>query len=97
MFGVKKTNVVSNSTFSGVYHQLSDFFKHTSETTRGTANIDREFISPTNERFVVHDSLGFEAADEQNMDIVKQFVARRKAMPQLKDQLHAIWSEDSLY
>jgi len=44
-----------------------------------------------NERFVVHDSLGFEAGDEGNMEIVKDFVARRKAMPRLKDQLHAIW------
>ena len=71
--------------------QLIVSFKHTSETTRGVADIDREFGSPTNERFVVHDSVGFETADEQRMDIVKQFVARRKAMPQLKDQLHAIW------
>ena len=74
-----------------VYPQLAICFKHTSENTRGEADIDREFSSPTNERFVVHDSLGFETADEQKMDIVKQFVARRKAMPQLKDQLHAIW------
>ncbi|KAF8549888.1 hypothetical protein OG21DRAFT_533798 [Imleria badia] len=64
---------------------------HTSENIRGIAEIDREFTSPTNERFVVHDSLGFEAGDERNLDIVKQFVARRKAMPKLKDQLHAIW------
>ena len=55
------------------------------------ADIDREFSSPTNEQFVVHDSLGFELGCEQKMDIVAQFVARRMAMPQLKDQLHAIW------
>ncbi|KAG8217911.1 hypothetical protein J3R82DRAFT_6077 [Butyriboletus roseoflavus] len=64
---------------------------HTSDTIRGSADIDREFVSPTNERFVVHDSLGFEAGDEENMDIVKEFVARRKAMARLKDQLHAVW------
>ncbi|KAG6376538.1 hypothetical protein JVT61DRAFT_2532 [Boletus reticuloceps] len=64
---------------------------HTSEAKRGIADIDREFISLTNERFVVHDSLGFESGDEGNMKIVKDFVARRKAMPHLKDQLHAIW------
>ena len=74
-----------------VYPQLTVSFKHTSENTRGVADIGREFISSTNERFVVHDSVGFETADEQRMDIVKQFVARRRAMPQLKDQLHAIW------
>ncbi|KAF8447463.1 hypothetical protein L210DRAFT_2798999 [Boletus edulis BED1] len=66
---------------------------HTSEAERGIADIDREFISPTNKRFVVHDSLGFESGNEGNMKIVKDFVARRKAMPHLKDQLHAIWKE----
>ena len=74
-----------------VYPQLIVSFKHTSEAARGEADIDREFISPTNERFVVHDSLGFESADGRNMEIVEEFVARRTAMPQLKDQLHAIW------
>ena len=74
-----------------VYPQLTASFKHTSENTRGEADIDRGFVSPTNERFVVHDSLGFEAGDGRAMDIVKQFVARRTAMPQLEDQLHAIW------
>ncbi|KAF8549884.1 hypothetical protein OG21DRAFT_1488196 [Imleria badia] len=64
---------------------------NTSTNTRGAANIDQEFVSPKNERFVVHDSLGFEAGDERNIAIVKDFVARRKAKPGLKDQLHAIW------
>ncbi|KAG6370104.1 hypothetical protein JVT61DRAFT_12510 [Boletus reticuloceps] len=64
---------------------------HTSEAERGIADIDTEFISPTNKRFVVHDSLGFESGDEGNMKTVKDFVARRKGMPELKDQLHAIW------
>ena len=74
-----------------VYTQLTVSFQHTSENTRGGADIDREFISPTNVRFVVHDSLGFESGDERNMEVVKDFVARRKAMPRLEDQLHAIW------
>ncbi|KAG9312505.1 hypothetical protein JVU11DRAFT_6896 [Chiua virens] len=64
---------------------------HVSQTARGTAEIDREFVSRTNERFVVHDSLGFEAGDEARMDIVKDFLKRRQAMPRLEDQLHAIW------
>lgn len=40
---------------------------------------------------MVHDSLGFEAGDERNLETVKDFVDRRQAMPDLKDQLHAIW------
>jgi flagellar basal body-associated protein FliL len=74
-----------------VYPQLAVSFKHTSENIRGVADIDREFISPNNERFVVHDSVGFESADEDNMEVVKKFVAQRKAQPQIEDQLHAIW------
>lgn len=49
-----------------------------------------------NERFMVHDSLGFEAGDERNIDIVKQFILRRKAMPQPQDQVHAVWYEGPL-
>ncbi|KAG9310016.1 hypothetical protein JVU11DRAFT_10051 [Chiua virens] len=64
---------------------------HPSETARGSAEIDREFISQTNERFAVHDSLGFEAGDEGKMRLVKDFVKRRQVMPRLEDQLHAIW------
>lgn len=44
-----------------------------------------------NERFVVHDSLGFEAGDGENIEIVRKFVAERQAEPELKDRLHAIW------
>ena len=74
-----------------VYPERTFSSKQTSQTTHGFADIDREFVSPTNERFVVHDSLGFEACDEQNVDTVKQFIARRTAMPRPQDQLHAIW------
>ncbi|KAF8415644.1 hypothetical protein L210DRAFT_3585228, partial [Boletus edulis BED1] len=38
-----------------------------SDTNRGISDIDQEFVSPTNARFVVHDSLGFESGDEGNM------------------------------
>ncbi|KAF8119956.1 hypothetical protein EV363DRAFT_1486982 [Boletus edulis] len=62
---------------------------HGSATTRGVSNIDTEFISAMNKRFVVHDSLGFESYE--TVDMVKEFVARRRAMPGLRNQLHAVW------
>jgi len=62
-----------------------------SQNRRGEAEIEKEFTSPTNERFVVHDSLGFEAGDEGHMKIVQDFVAKRKKMSDMKDRLHAIW------
>ncbi|KAG2055902.1 hypothetical protein BDR06DRAFT_881058, partial [Suillus hirtellus] len=57
----------------------------------GEASIDDEFISPENDRFVLHDSKGFEPGDEDNLNIVQDFIRRRRAMPDLKDQLHAVW------
>lgn len=60
VFGVR--DVVCHTT----YLQLTLAFKQTSETTRDIANIDQEFIAPTDERFVVYDSFGFEAADGRN-------------------------------
>ncbi|KAF8552360.1 hypothetical protein OG21DRAFT_1416233, partial [Imleria badia] len=87
-FTLLKSGVGKSSLISKVFG-VKDV--HIYDTTRGLADINKELVSPTNEHFVVHDSRGFEAGDEQNLDIVKQFIARRKAMPQLKDQLHVIW------
>jgi hypothetical protein len=58
---------------------------------RGEADIDKEFISPENERFVLHDSQGFEASDNSRLNIAKDFIDRRRKMPKLQDQIHAIW------
>ncbi|KAG1744542.1 uncharacterized protein EDB91DRAFT_1246668 [Suillus paluster] len=81
--GVGKSSLI-NSAF-GVEKAL------TSHDRRGDANIDTEFISEQNERFVLHDSKGFEPGEEDNLKIVQNFIERRKNMPALKDQLHAIW------
>ncbi|KAI6108351.1 hypothetical protein F5141DRAFT_1216102 [Pisolithus sp. B1] len=57
----------------------------------GRANIEKEITSPQNERFILHDSLGFEPADGSNIDTVRLFIEARKRMPHIKDKLHAIW------
>ncbi|KAI6096667.1 hypothetical protein EV401DRAFT_2082972 [Pisolithus croceorrhizus] len=57
----------------------------------GKANIEKEITSPQNERFILHDSLGFEPADGSNIDTVRLFIEARKRMPHIKDKLHAIW------
>ncbi|KAG1813471.1 hypothetical protein EV424DRAFT_1349050 [Suillus variegatus] len=57
----------------------------------GEACIDDEFTSRENNRFVLHDSKGFEPGEEKNLKIVQDFIERRKNMPDLKDQLHAVW------
>jgi len=60
-----------------------------SATTRGEADINRGFISD-DKKFVVHDTLGFEAGDEKNVQIVEEFINERKKMPE-NDRLHAVW------
>ncbi|KAG1897018.1 uncharacterized protein F5891DRAFT_563900 [Suillus fuscotomentosus] len=50
-----------------------------------------EFISSQNDKLVIHDSKGFEPGEADNIKIVRDFMERRRAMPALKDQLHAVW------
>lgn len=57
----------------------------------GEASIDKEFISSQNDRFVLHGSKGFEPGEQDNLKIVRDFIGHRRAMPDLKDQLHAVW------
>ncbi|KAI5991371.1 hypothetical protein EDC04DRAFT_2987702 [Pisolithus marmoratus] len=57
----------------------------------GEADIEKELTSRANERFVLHDSKGFEPADGVNCDDVKRFIENRKNREHVKDQLHAVW------
>jgi hypothetical protein len=57
----------------------------------GEASIDHVFTSPQNNRFILHDSKGFEPGESNNLKVVLDFIDRQRAMPYLKDKLHAIW------
>jgi len=57
----------------------------------GKADINLEFFHDENVHFILHDSQGFEPAEDANFNIVKCFIEERSKMPQLKDRLHAIW------
>jgi len=57
----------------------------------GVAEINTEIIPTNNEYFVLHDSQGFEHGEGDNFSIVKDFIETRSAMPDVKDQIHAIW------
>ncbi|KAG1722125.1 hypothetical protein EDB19DRAFT_469910 [Suillus lakei] len=81
--GVGKSSLINHA--FGVENAL------TSHNMPGEANIDHEFISPENKRFVLHDSKGFEPGEEDNFKIVRDFINRRREMPDLKNQLHAVW------
>ncbi|KAI6008050.1 hypothetical protein EDC04DRAFT_3146515 [Pisolithus marmoratus] len=57
----------------------------------GEADIEKEFTSPQNDRLILHDSKGFEPGDSGNYETVESFIEKRKRMPDIKDQLHAVW------
>ena len=57
----------------------------------GTAEIDKEFTSPENDYFILHDSKGFESGDTDTYNDVERFIRERSNSKHLKDQLHAVW------
>ncbi|KAI6042240.1 hypothetical protein EDC04DRAFT_2892157 [Pisolithus marmoratus] len=64
---------------------------HVAKDRPGEADIEQEFTSPQNDRLILHDSKGFEPGDGGNYETVKSFIEKRKKMPDVKDQLHAVW------
>ncbi|KAG0708371.1 kinase-like domain-containing protein [Suillus ampliporus] len=62
-----------------------------SEYGRHKVDVNRELIAPENGQFVLHDSDGFEAGDSSRFEVVKEFLDRRRKMPELTDKIHAVW------
>ncbi|KAF7343570.1 G domain-containing protein [Mycena sanguinolenta] len=61
------------------------------DQARGICRIEDEIISKHNERFVLHDSMGFEPGQTQNLMAAKQFLESHGEDVPLKDRVHAIW------
>lgn len=57
----------------------------------GDADIELEYESSDNPRFILHDSKGFEAGSSTNWDKVERFLRRSQAYPELSRRIHAIW------
>ncbi|KAF8125484.1 hypothetical protein EV363DRAFT_1299212 [Boletus edulis] len=47
--------------------------------------------SPNHDGYVFHDSCGFEAGNEAELQIVQNFVRKKATAPRLRDRLHAVW------
>ncbi|KAF8438522.1 hypothetical protein L210DRAFT_3646773 [Boletus edulis BED1] len=60
-------------------------------TERGNHNIENELIFRSNNKFIFHDSQGFEAGSEDEFVRTKKFIAERAKTTRLKERLHAIW------
>jgi hypothetical protein len=62
-----------------------------SYSQRGLHKIEDEITFAKHDGYVFHDSRGFEAGDETELKIVRDFVRRRSQERQLTKRLHAIW------
>ncbi|KAG8990347.1 hypothetical protein FRB95_000513 [Tulasnella sp. JGI-2019a] len=81
--GTGKSSLI-NRTFNVNIASVSHF-------KAGESDIDLEITSPENERFILHDSKGFEPGELKNLGVVKDFIRRRNMMPALQDKIHAVW------
>ncbi|KAI9567694.1 hypothetical protein HD554DRAFT_2023382 [Boletus coccyginus] len=63
------------------------------QRTGGEHDLEHEISFQGNERFVFHDSRGFEADDEDELRKVQSFIEERAKEPDLANRLHAIWFE----
>ncbi len=57
---------------------------------RGLHDIEDQ-ITYAGSNFIFHDSQGFEAGDNKELQDVWKFIERRSAAIEVGDQLHAIW------
>jgi len=57
----------------------------------GDADIEREYTSSVNPRFILHDSKGFEAGSKTNWGTIERFLQRSHAYLDLSRRIHAIW------
>ncbi|KAG6808760.1 hypothetical protein H0H92_002975 [Tricholoma furcatifolium] len=59
--------------------------------TRGSHNVRDEFIFKNNPGFIFHDSPGFEAGGEKELETVMSFIEEKAKSLRVIDQIHAIW------
>ncbi|KAF8552618.1 hypothetical protein OG21DRAFT_1415761, partial [Imleria badia] len=58
---------------------------------RGNHNIEDELVFTNYDGYVFHDSCGFEAGNERELQVVQDFVRKKAKAPLLKERLHTIW------
>ncbi|KAJ7208526.1 hypothetical protein GGX14DRAFT_365278 [Mycena pura] len=58
---------------------------------RGIHDIDKQLVFKSNQRFIFHDSEGFESGSKDEANKVQTFIADRAAAHSLSAQLHVIW------
>jgi hypothetical protein len=54
-------------------------------------NIEDELSFTNHDGYIFHDSRGFEAGGDEELQIVQDFVRRKSREDRLENKLHAIW------
>lgn len=62
-----------------------------SNRERGQHNVREEIVDPNRSDIIVHDSGGFEAGDESQIQAVEDFVKEKSETIEMDKRLHAIW------
>ncbi|KAG6824529.1 hypothetical protein H0H92_006590, partial [Tricholoma furcatifolium] len=83
--GIGKSSLVKN-----IFNIDSDKIDISHDRTSGKANINHEYKSPVNPRFILHDSQGFEHGSDENLTKVENFLWIRQKND-LPEKIHAIW------
>ncbi|KAG8216340.1 hypothetical protein J3R82DRAFT_6414 [Butyriboletus roseoflavus] len=68
-----------------------DDFVIRGSTERGLHDINHEMVFKSNQKFVFHDSAGFEAGRKDEFEKMKNFITERANTTLLKRRIHAIW------
>ncbi|KAF8152395.1 hypothetical protein B0H34DRAFT_810338 [Crassisporium funariophilum] len=86
---VGNSGVGKSSLVSSVFNiKLEDI--DISHSRAGKADITHEYTSLDNQRFILHDSQGFEAGSDDNWDKAETFL-RDSTAKDVQDHVHAIW------
>lgn len=62
-----------------------------SDRKRGIHDVRQEIIHKDRSDLILHDSGGFEAGDESQIQAVEEFLKEKASQVRLADRLHVIW------
>jgi len=89
--GIRSSNPTekAGSDRGGSWDEQASLLSPTAE--RGIHSIETQLVFPSNQGFIFHDSQGFEAGSDEELQEVMRFIKSRAGGKELKKQLHAIW------
>ena len=61
------------------------------DRTRGIHDVNEEIVFTGRPDLIVHDSRGFEAGAEAELQTMREFLERKSASSDVRERLHIIW------